>query len=1006
MAQTGGNYTITSSAVAGGGAVDIDGGSLNLKGTIGQSGAGTPKASSNFAQIGGYWQAGPQPLTPGMTFTVTKTADTNDGVCDADCSLREAITAANANLGLDTIAFHIGTGLQTISPTSSLPSISDPVVVNGTTQPGFAGSPLIELDGVKAGDVICLIITAGNSTIRGLIIHGYRFSAIQLATKGNNLIAGNYIGTNAAGTDAYASAQNNGIGILVNTANNVIGGTTPADRNIVSGNKNQNGSSGIWLQSATATGNKIIGNYIGTDVTGTVPILQYNYGILCAQNASGNFIGGLTLERNIITSSGAAIGLNDTFNNKVMRNSIGVGTTGASLNTTTGIQLVGNTHDNVIGGTNSGDGNLIAFITGKAIWSQGTLPVRNAFLGNNIFSNAFGIDLGNNGLTPNDINDVDSGANNLQNFPLLTSATPNAGSTAISGTLNSVANTQYRVEVFANTSCNASGNGEGKIYLGATTATLVGNDGNFNFTTAVDVQNKFLTATATDPAGNTSEFSPCFLVGNPGMTITDVSKTEGNSGTTSFVFDVKLSSAANQTITANYSTVAGGTATLGNDYQPTSGQVTFVPGQTTQSFTVLVNGDAQDEQDETFFVELSNAVNANIQDAQGKGTILNDDSGNTTTVQFSQATYNVQEDLGAITVTVNRTGDTSAASSVSYATNDDVAKQRADFEYAGGTLKFAPGETSKTFLILFNEDMYVEGSEEFLIVLSDPVGTVLGQQSTSSVIITDDTQETTTNPIDNAQSFVYMQYHDFLNREPDPSGLAFWTNEINSCGADQSCIETKRTNVSAAFFLSIEFQETGYLVYRTHKAAWGSLPDTPVPVRLTDFLADTQQISRGVIVNQAGWQQVLENNKQAFMVDFVSRELFAQEYPSSMTPGEFVDVLFHNADVVPTTTERNDAIAEFGNAVNTSDIAARARVLRRIAENPVLTQQEFNRAFVLMQYFGYLRRNPNEDPEPGFNYDGYNFWLNKLNAFNGNYVNAEMVKAFILSSEYRQRFGQ
>ena len=263
----------------------------------------------------------------------------------------------------------------------------------------------------------------------------------------------------------------------------------------------------------------------------------------------------------------------------------------------------------------------------------------------------------------------------------------------------------------------------------------------------------------------------------------------------------------------------------------------------------------------------------------------------------------------------------------------------------------------------------------------------------------------TLNPIDDAQFFVRQHYLDFLNRQPDPDGLAFWTNEITLCGADQQCIEAKRVNVSAAFFLSIEFQQTGYLVYRIYKASYGDLPGTPVPVRLSEFLPDTQQIGQGVVVNQAGWEQVLENNKQAFAADFVARSRFTSAFPTSMTPAEFVDTLFANAGVTPSAGDRMNAVNEFGSATTTSDTAARARALRRVAENSTLAQQEFNRAFVLMQYFGYLRRNPNDPPEPTLDFQGYNFWLNKLNQFNGDFVHAEMVRAFLVSSEYRQRFG-
>lgn len=259
-----------------------------------------------------------------------------------------------------------------------------------------------------------------------------------------------------------------------------------------------------------------------------------------------------------------------------------------------------------------------------------------------------------------------------------------------------------------------------------------------------------------------------------------------------------------------------------------------------------------------------------------------------------------------------------------------------------------------------------------------------------------------TNAIDGHDFFVRQHYLDFLNRQADTAGLGFWTNEITLCGANQGCIEAKRINVSAAFFLSIEFQETGFLVYKTYKASYGNLPNAPVPLKLNEFLPDTQQIGQGVIVNQAGWEQLLDNNKQNFFLGFVQRARFTSAYPTSLTADQFVDQLFLNAGVAPSGTERAAAISEFGGFASTGDVAARARALRRVAENATLAQQEINRAFVLMQYFGYLRRNPNDAPDADF--AGFNFWLNKLNQVNGDYQAAEMVKAFLVSGEYRARF--
>jgi len=178
-----------------------------------------------------------------------------------------------------------------------------------------------------------------------------------------------------------------------------------------------------------------------------------------------------------------------------------------------------------------------------------------------------------------------------------------------------------------------------------------------------------------------------------------------------------------------------------------------------------------------------------------------------------------------------------------------------------------------------------------------------------------------------------------------------------------------------------------------------------VPLRLNEFLPDTQQIGQSVVVGAAGWQQQLDSNKNAFASDFVMRSRFTTAFPDTLTPALFVDRLFSNAGVTPSTSDRSAVINEFGGAGNTADTAARARALRRVAENSTLAQQELNRAFVLMQYFGYLRRNPNDAPELGLNFDGYDFWLTKLNQFGGNFVNAEMVKAFLVSGEYRHRFG-
>lgn len=262
------------------------------------------------------------------------------------------------------------------------------------------------------------------------------------------------------------------------------------------------------------------------------------------------------------------------------------------------------------------------------------------------------------------------------------------------------------------------------------------------------------------------------------------------------------------------------------------------------------------------------------------------------------------------------------------------------------------------------------------------------------------------NPIDTTAFLVAQHYRDFLGREPDAEGFAFWQNEINSCGLDTQCLEVKRIDVSAAFFLSIEFRESGYLVYRTYRAAYGNMPGAPVPLTRAQFLPDTRQIANAVIVNQGNWQQQLEANKQAYFADFVTRQQFMQKYPAGMSGQSFVDALYLNADMAPASAPNRAAAINEIESAPPADNAARARALRLVAEDPMLAQREFNPAFVLMEYFGYLQRNPPDSPEPTLDYQGYNFWLAKLNQFNGDYHKAEMVKAFLSSIEYRQRFAQ
>ncbi|HEX6185790.1 MAG TPA: zinc-dependent metalloprotease family protein [Pyrinomonadaceae bacterium] len=405
----------------------------------------------------------------------------------------------------------------------------------------------------------------------------------------------------------------------------------------------------------------------------------------------------------------------------------------------------------------------------------------------------------------------------------------------------------------------------------------------------------------------------------------------------------------------------------------------------------------------------------------GGYTIRLSDNSAASSVALSSSAFSVNEDVGSglgvdgtgfRVVTVNRTGDTTGTATVDYATSDGTASRLKDYIQVLGTLVFAPGETSKSVTVLVVDDVFQEGAETVQITLSNPVGTTLGATNTATLTINSADSVSGPSPVRlqsfNTPFFVRQQYLDFFSREPDAPGFAFWQNEIESCGPDAGCRDVRRINVSAAFFQSIEFQTTGYFVYRFYKAAYGDATSTGVAgtvpvIRLNEFLPDTQRIGQNVIVNVGDWQAQLAANQQAYALEFVLRPRFIAAYPLSMTAAQFVNQLNQNSGFVLTQGEIDQLVAQLNSAPNPS--AARAAVLRTVAEHPTLTQNEFRRAFVLMQYYGYLRRNPDDAPEQNLNFAGWAFWLGKLNENNGNFVQAEMVKAFLDSFEYIDRFG-
>jgi hypothetical protein len=258
----------------------------------------------------------------------------------------------------------------------------------------------------------------------------------------------------------------------------------------------------------------------------------------------------------------------------------------------------------------------------------------------------------------------------------------------------------------------------------------------------------------------------------------------------------------------------------------------------------------------------------------------------------------------------------------------------------------------------------------------------LGQET--SAIFTANATGQTANPLDTPEYFVRQHYVDFFGREPDESGFNFWSDQIIECGGDAICTGRRRENVSAAFYLSIEFRKTGLLVDGLYRASYGTRPN------FEEFMPDARTVGFGVQVGVQGWETKLQQNKEAFAAAFVNRPAFHARY-DSMDASTFVDSLVSNTGVNFTAAERNEWVS----GLATGNLS-RADVVMSMAENERFMNAKFNDSFVMMQYFGYLRRNP--DP------NGFAFWLNKLNEFNGNFEQAEMVKAFIVSGEFRDRF--
>ena len=666
-------------------------------------------ALGDLAILQSIQQTGASALTfeqtsPQSTFTVTNTNDAGAG------SLRQAIQDANASPGADMIAFNLTGGPTTITPATPLPEITDAVTIDGSTQPGFAGAPIIEINGERVNGE-GLLITAGNSVVRGLVINRFKNSALRFANNGNNRVEGNFIGTDVTGTksqgnggidlpissgavqvsapgpniiggataaarnvisgnlrggllvSAGAVVQGNFIGtdkngataipnnaegisavggntiggtvagarnlisgngrvgvalggsdssqsgegnllqgnligtdvsgakavpngddaVITSGGNNTLGGATPAARNIISGNRGR----AVVFFNGFPTGNRAQGNFVGTDVSGTLPlpnfgggitgiapqttvggvvagagnlISAYNFGLgvdlrgdrsqiqgnligtdVTGMKAIGNGIGVSLLgsdsliggteagARNVIAGNiGSGVEVYN-FRNKVQGNLIGAAADGFTPlgNGQHGI-LLKSAQNSLIGGE-AGAGNVIANNGGVGIALENTIGSGsgNTFRNNTVFNNGgLGIDLARDGGTINDANDVDTGANGLQNYPVLQTATADGVTTAVRGAFNSMPNAVYTIDFYSNSACDPTGYGEGKNFIGSA---MVNTDANGNAALNASLPGavatgEFITATATDANGNTSEFSACIPVNQTGVIVSMIAR--------------------------------------------------------------------------------------------------------------------------------------------------------------------------------------------------------------------------------------------------------------------------------------------------------------------------------------------------------------------------------------------------------------------------------------------------------------------------------------------------